>query len=692
VNTAKAATWSPWRSLHLNHHQGLIVAIIVFLVIFLTVSALSRGPLSYFDLKFLASGSATLALAAMGATVIILVGGFDLSVGAVISLVNVTLSTNVSADPLSQALWAVGAIALGAVVGAFNGFFVAIMRLQPIVVTLATMFIVQGLSLLILNKPGGSIPPELASFFTGDAISDALPAVAGFLFGALIFWGLKKPSRLGTAIYAVGGDEEAATARGINVRLTKFLAYVIGGAYYGTAGLYVTANSSGGDPLVGAPMLLQIFTAVVLGGTALGGGRGGLLGTLFASFTLATIINALLILNVSAYYSTLVQGVLLIAASLASSLRWNGPLIATVRASIIRVRSLMDGTAPRYLRGTERILPYGTLVYNVEQPKNVAPEGRKRGYLQRYAGTLRLVAPSWGLAALAIAATLVTYGSGLSALGYINSLMVLTSFLAILGLGQGAVVISGGLDLSIPWTIAFIGVLLTGITSHNPELTAWAIPIVLSVGLFTGVINGLGIVVFGLPAFVMTLAMNGILQTAALVYSNATPVGLAPRWLQWFMAGKLLGLAPIAWSLVLFALISILLLSRTTFARRLYAIGNSSEAARLSGVRVGLVLVCVYALSGLCSAIVGVMLAGFATMASLGMGDPYLLPSIAVVVVGGTRITGGQGHYFGILGGAVLLTVITTLFAGTTMPPATRDMILGFIVLIAIIALRERNS
>jgi ribose transport system permease protein len=270
--------------------------------------------------------------------------------------------------------------------------------------------------------------------------------------------------------------------------------------------------------------------------------------------------------------------------------------------------------------------------------------------------------------------------------------MVLTSFLAILGLGQGAVVISGGLDLSIPWTIAFIGVLLTGITSHNPELTAWAIPIVLSVGLFTGVINGLGIVVFGLPAFVMTLAMNGILQTAALVYSNATPVGLAPRWLQWFMAGKLLGLAPIAWSLVLFALISILLLSRTTFARRLYAIGNSSEAARLSGVRVGLVLVCVYALSGLCSAIVGVMLAGFATMASLGMGDPYLLPSIAVVVVGGTRITGGQGHYFGILGGAVLLTVITTLFAGTTMPPATRDMILGFIVLIAIIALRERNS
>jgi ribose transport system permease protein len=688
----KAAPWPYLRSLHLNQHRGLIVAVIVFLVSFSAVAALSRGPVSYFDLKFLATGSATLALGAMGETVIVLVGGFDLSVGAVISLVNVVLSTNVGPDPSSQLLWAIAALAIGATVGAVNGFFVAFMRLQPIVVTLATMFIVQGLSLLVLDKPGGSIPPELAAFFTGDAIQDALPAVALVLLAALIVWTLVKRSRLGTAIYAVGGDEEAAAARGIDVRLTKFLAYVIGGTYYGAAGLYVTANSSGGDPLVGAPMLLQIFTAVVLGGTVLGGGRGGLLGTLFASFTLATIINALLILNVSAYYSTLVQGALLITASLASSLRWNGPLIATIRASAAYVRSLIDGTAPRFLRGTERILPYGTLLHNVEQRKNVAPEELKRSYLQRYETTLRLVVPSWGLAALAVAATLVTYGSALSPLSYVNSLLVLTSFLAVLGLGQGVVVISGGLDLSIPWTIAFTGVLLTGITSHNPELTAWAIPIVLAVGVFIGVINGLGIVVVGLPPFVMTLALNGILQTAALVYSNATPVGLAPRWLQWFMAGRLFGLAPVAWSLFLFALISILLLSRTTFARRLYAIGNSSEAARLSGVRVGLVLVCVYALSGFCSAIVGVMLAGFATMASLGMGDPYLLPSIAVVVVGGTLITGGQGHYFGILGGAVLLTVITTFFAGTTLPQATRDIILGCIVLLAIIALRERDS
>ncbi len=97
-------------------------------------------------------------------------------------------------------------------------------------------------------------------------------------------------------------------------------------------------------------------------------------------------------------------------------------------------------------------------------------------------------------------------------------------------------------------------------------------------------------------------------------------------------------------------------------------------------------------LSGFCSAIVGVMLTGFSGQAFLGMGDPYFLPSIAVVVVGGTLITGGRGHYVGILGGAVLLTVLSTLLAGTTLPFATRDMIYGAVVLGAILVVRERGT
>jgi ribose transport system permease protein len=691
--TAKTATLrSLFQTVMQPRYRGLTIAVAVFVVIFIAVSAISKGPISYFDLQFLSSGSAALALAAMGETAIVLVGGFDLSVGAVISLVNVALATNMTPDPTTEVLLSVAALVLGAAVGAFNGFFIAVMRLQPIVVTLATMFIIQGLTLLILDKPGGAIPPALSAFFTGDAVENLIPAAVIVLLGALAVWGVIKRTRLGTAIYAVGGDEEAATARGINVTRTKFLTYTLAGVYYGAAGLYISANSSGGDPLVGGPMLLQIFTAVVLGGTVFGGGRGGFVGTLFAAFTLTTIINALLIFNVAAYYSTLVQGALLIAAGLAGALQRRGALVTTARMAMVHVRAIIDHSAPRYLRGTDRTLSASALSLGAGIPKTKASGPEGRSWKLRNAETLRIIWPAWALSALAIGVTAAIYRSDLSVTSYVNSLMVLGSFLAVLGLGQGVVVISGGLDLSIPWTVTITGVLLTGLTSAHPAAAAWAIPFVLAVGALVGAVNGIGIVIVGLPAIVMTLAMNGILQAIALVYSSGTPTGVAPTSLQWFMTGQLGGLAPVAWSLVLFAVLATLLLSRTTFGRRLYAVGNSQEAARLSGVGVGRVLIGVYTISGLCSAIVGIMLAGFATMASLGMGDPFLLPSIAVVVVGGTLISGGQGHYLGILGGALLLTAISTLFAGTTLPPATREIILGIIVLSAIIALREHKS
>ncbi len=190
----------------------------------------------------------------------------------------------------------------------------------------------------------------------------------------------------------------------------------------------------------------------------------------------------------------------------------------------------------------------------------------------------------------------------------------------------------------------------------------------------------------------MTLAMNGILQGAALVYSGGTPAGFAPPVLRWFMTGGLLHVTPIVWLMVLFVPAAVLLLGRTPFGRRVYGIGNSLRVAQLSGIRVGTTLLGVYALSGFCAALVGVLLAGFSGQASLGMGDEYLLPSIAVVVVGGALITGGRGHYLGILGGVLLLTALQTLLAGTTLPFATRAIVFGLVVLGAVIALRERQA
>jgi len=215
---------------------------------------------------------------------------------------------------------------------------------------------------------------------------------------------------------------------------------------------------------------------------------------------------------------------------------------------------------------------------------------------------------------------------------------------------------------------------------------------VLVVGCLIGIVNGLGIVFLGLSPIVMTLATNGILQGLALIYSGGTPDGFSSPMLRAFMTAKIFGITPVVFFIVAFVVFAVVLLGRTPFGRRVYGIGNGVRVAELSGIKVGRTLVLVYMLSGFCAALVGSLLTGFSGQASLGMGDEYLLPSIAVVVVGGALITGGRGHYLGMLGGVLLLTGLQTLLAGTTLPYATRAILYGLVVLGAVIALRDRKS
>jgi ribose transport system permease protein len=283
-------------------------------------------------------------------------------------------------------------------------------------------------------------------------------------------------------------------------------------------------------------------------------------------------------------------------------------------------------------------------------------------------------------------------GNTLLNFNYYNSLIVLSSFLAILALGQGTVILTGGLDLSVPWTIGLCGILLAGLVSGSDAALLYAIPVVLAVGALIGFLNGFGIVALGLSPIIMTLAVNGLLQGVALLYSGGTPDGFASPMLRSFMTMRVFGITPVVPFVLLFAVVAVLLLGRTAFGRRVYAIGNSERAAELSAIPVKWTTISVYLLSGVCSAIVGILLTGFSGQASLGMGDEYLLPSIAVVVVGGALITGGRGSYIGMLGGVVLLTALQMLLAGTTIPTSARLILYGAVILGAIIALRDRRG
>lgn len=665
----------------MHRNQGMLVALGTFILALAVLeSSLSQG-IGYYDAASTVAATATLAIAAIGATIVVISRGLDLSVGAVLSLSNCLIAANVGDTSQSMVAWTVAGVLAGAATGAFNAVFIVVFGLPSVIVTLATMFIVQGLTLLIMEQPGGAVPAAYSSFFVDDLLPGLLPMPAVLIAVALLVWGLIRATRLGTYVYAVGSDEQAARARGLPVAAARAAVYVIAGAFYGLAGVFLTAQTASGDPTVGPPMLLPVFVAVVLGGTAFAGGRGGCIGTVFGAFTLMLIVNLLLVFNVPTFYSTVVEGGLLIAAVLAAS----GPRLRQVGQSLMLV---LERRRTAIWSDSVRRSPADAVPRRWDDTLPTAPLGR---WLRRNRADLMSALPAWVGFVAVLCLTAVLFADRLGVGSYVNSLLMLSTFLAVLALGQGSVVISGGLDLSVPALITFSGVMLCEWTLPGSNLGNWSIPAVCAAGLLIGAASGVGIGLLGIHPLIMTLAMNGILEGATLVITDGTPRGMPPAAVGWLMSGRLLGLAPVIWLLLVFVVLASLLLGRSAYARKLYAVGSSPTVAFFSGVSVARVQIATYALSGLCSAIVGMLLAGFSGQAFIDMGTPYLLPSIAVVVIGGVAMTGGRGTYLGMLGGALLLTALSTVLQGMLMPLAIRNIIFGFVVLAAVLGLREKS-
>jgi ribose transport system permease protein len=660
---------------------------IVAVLIFAAVTLLGSTSISYFQVSSAASGMAPLALAAMGETIVILVRGFDLSAGSVVSLTNVIVASQAGDSGGNQVLWSFLGVAAAGVVGAINGYFIAYRRLQPIVVTLATMFMVSGINLLVMPFPGGNIPVETSSFFVGDLVPNLAPAALAHVVLGLLIWSLLKRTRFGTALYAVGGNEEAARAQGIRASRTKFVSYVIAGLFYGYSGLLLSANTGSGDPLGGGALLLSIFAAVVIGGTRLGGGRGGCLGTALAAFILMQIGSLMLVLNVSTNVAPLFQGITVLLAIAIASLSAGNPLRGTLKA----MRSALGHRGGSVRRKVEpRQIEPGTAITD-----NELTGSPLRRFLLKHGDKLKIVAPVYALFIAAIIASVLVLGANVLTVNYLNSLMVLTLFTALLGLGQGVVVISGGLDLSVGQAVTLCGVLAAGLYAQfggSSGSLSLIILIVLAVGAAIGLVNAIGVVCFGIPAVIMTIGVNGILSGLTLLYTNGIPSGSVPPSLRWLFSPHWFGLAPAVLILLLLLAAGWLLMSRTRFGWRVLAVGSNAAVAGLSGVPVGRTIAMGFVLNGVCSAAAGLLLIGYTGSAVLNMGESYLLPALAAVFVGGTLATGGRGHYAGIFGGAFLLTALGMLVTGADLSPAIRQIVLGAVVLAAILCLDDTEA
>ncbi len=281
-----------------------------------------RQPLivSPFGLRTLANGAAPLILAGVGQLSVILTGGVDLSIGGIIGLTNCVAATLFDEGPGNLILTLAVVLAIGIGCGLVNGALIAFVRLQPIVVTLSTSFVFHGISLYVRPSPGGHAPASFHAVLTG-VTGYAPHALALVALAILLVWCPITRTRLGQGLYAVGDNEAGAYLSGIPVTRVLLLSYGLSGLFAAIAGLFLTAQTTSGDAAAGAVYTLGSIAAAVLGGAALSGGRGSVLGTALAAFLVSTLIGVLFASGVSTFYQSVFQGGILFMVLMFGNLR-----------------------------------------------------------------------------------------------------------------------------------------------------------------------------------------------------------------------------------------------------------------------------------------------------------------------------------------------------------------------------------
>ena len=285
------------------------------------------------------------------------------------------------------------------------------------------------------------------------------------------------------------------------------------------------------------------------------------------------------------------------------------------------------------------------------------------------------------------------YSRNFLSLEYLLQQLKVASFLGVIATGTMIVILLGQIDLSIPWLVAVGGMMSTAATAWGP-LGEWlAIPFGIACGVALGLVNGFGVAYLRIPSMIVTLAVNAVAQGLMVVHTGGfSPQDASSVAMRTLATGSLaFGLpnALIVWAVV--GACAVFLLNRTTFGRAVYAIGNRERAAYLSGVDTQRVVLLAFALAGGLSAFGGVLLAGYASKAAQGMGDAYLLPAIASVVLGGASIMGGRGRYLGTVAGVILITLLQSILSVVQMPDAGRQIIYG-VVIVAMLLLYGREG
>lgn len=295
--------------------QAPVLSIALFFLLMVLLFGMATDAFtSRVNLLNLLRQSAPLLIVAVAMTFVITTGGIDLSVGSTVALVNALAAILLQAT-LPWPLVVLAMLLLGGLVGALQGWFVAWEGIPAFIVTLAGLSVLRGLALLLTQ--GFSIPISPDSWFVqlgrGWFLGVPLPAVLA-LTAAVAGWVALTQMAFGRYVTAIGANTEAARRAGIDVRLTTLLVYVLSGMAAAVAGIIIAARLGSGSSNAAVGFELEVIAAVVLGGTALLGGRGTILGTLLGALTIAVIGNGLILAHISPFFTQIVTGLIILAA------------------------------------------------------------------------------------------------------------------------------------------------------------------------------------------------------------------------------------------------------------------------------------------------------------------------------------------------------------------------------------------
>lgn len=306
----------------LYKRKSEVLLVYAFVIALIIVAAISTEVfLKPRNLRNLFSSNIGLLLVTFGQLFIISLGGVDLSVGSVISIVNVLTVSIINDNPVTWIIAAIIGILVGAGIGFINGLLVVKGHMQAIIATLATQTVFSGVALFIMDSPRGKLPSNLCKFIT-KGWNHIFPLLIVVLI-TIVMWLLMNRTRFGRSILAIGGNEQAAESSGISVSKIKIMTFMASSILIAIAALYISAFATSGNPLIGEQYTQRSITTAVVGGTFLTGGKCSVVGCLAAVLIMGIINNLLNLLGISAYYQYVIQGVILIAALSISAARTN---------------------------------------------------------------------------------------------------------------------------------------------------------------------------------------------------------------------------------------------------------------------------------------------------------------------------------------------------------------------------------